>query len=388
MKLYKSSLPFTKMLIPAIFALIAVGCQRQLGTDFTVTGNIKNVDDDYLILLFKSNLDGSTTHISADTLKNGCFKFTAPAETGVQYHVVTPHVGVFPSMSLDFYAEPGAEVEITGKDYLIKNWTVKSKVRNQKIYQSYFDQVADIYKELQLVEFEYRKTNDLETFLNESKALNSKIDTVSIKWLKSRRTITEPWMDLMARSSHVANMFKDEKILNELRGIWDGVDERFKVNPKGKEITRALQPHGGTLKVGDMFPYDTDVCDIHGYCRSLSEFKGKSVLLYFNSYGCKPCIYAKKELAELADSMKGLIEVIGLNVDSPDTWKAKGKDNPVPWYDFNEEKGSKGLNLRFETMGIPAFVIVSDEGIILDVWSGYGEGIITERIGKEVSTRR
>ena len=121
MKLYKSSLLFTKMLIPAIFALIAVGCQGEQGPVFAVAGSIENVDDDYVILFFKSNLDGSTTHISADTLKNGCFKFTAPAETGVQYHVVAPHVGVFPSMSLDFYAEPGAEVEITCEDYLIKN---------------------------------------------------------------------------------------------------------------------------------------------------------------------------------------------------------------------------------------------------------------------------
>ena len=71
---------------------------------------------------------------------------------------------------------------------------------------------------------------------------------------------------------------------------------------------------------------------------------------------------------------------IGLNVDTPDTWKAKGKDNPVPWYDFNEEKELYGLNLRFKTVGIPAFVIISNKGEILDVWSGYREGIITERI--------
>ena len=89
-------------------------------------------------------------------------------------------------------------------------------------------------------------------------------------------------------------------------------------------------------------------------------------------------------MAELTDSMKETLEVIGLNVDTPDTWKAKGKDNPVSWYDFNEEKESYGLNLRFETMGIPAFVIISKEGVILDVWSGYREGIIAERITKVI----
>ena len=375
---YKNKLYYG--LIAIIAALMQVSCHDNTGADFTVTGELKNIDDGYQILFFKSNLDGSTSTIAIDTLVNGRFEFTAPAETGTLYHIASPQYEKFSSMSLDFYVEQGAEISIIGNDYFIKNWTVKSKVKNQKIYQSYFDQVADIYKELQLVEFEYRKTKDLDAFLDESRALNSKVDSVSIKWLKSQRKINEPWIDLMARSSHVAKMFKDEKTIIELRSIWDDVDERFKNTLKGKTITLALQPQGGPLKVGDMFPYDTDVSDIHGYTRSLSQFKGKYMLLYFNSYGCKPCIEAKKELAELTDSMKGTLEVIGLNVDIPDTWKAKGKDNPVSWYDFNEEKESYGLNLRFKTVGIPAFVIISNEGDILDVWSGYREGIITERI--------
>ena len=375
---YKNKLYYG--LIAIITALMLVSCHNNPSADFTVTGELKNVDDGYQMLFFKSNLDGSTSTIAIDTLVNGRFEFTAPAEAGVIYHIASPQYEKFSSMSLDFYAEPGAEIRIAGNDYLIKNWIVKSRVRNQKIYQSYFDQVADIYKKMQLVEFEYRKTKDLDAFLNESRVLNSKVDSVSIKWLKSQRKINEPWIDLMARSSHVAKMFKDEKTLIELRSIWDGVDERFKNTLKGKTITLALQPLGGPLKVGDMFPYDTDVSDIHGYNRSLSQFKGKHVLLYFNSYGCKPCIEAKKELAELTDSMKGTLEVIGLNVDTPDSWQSKGKDNPVPWYDFNEEKELYGLNLRFETMGVPAFVIISKDGVILDVWSGYREGIISERI--------
>ncbi|MBE6238143.1 MAG: DUF4369 domain-containing protein [Bacteroidales bacterium] len=367
-------------IITIIAVLMTASCRNDLGADFTVIGELDNVDDGYQMLLFKSNLDGSTSTIAIDTLVNGRFEFTASAETGVLYHIVSPQYEKFSSMSLDFYVEPGAEIRITGKDNLIKNWTVKSRVRNQKIYQSYFDQVADIYIELQLVEFEYRKTRDLDAFLTESRALNSKVDSVSIKWLKSQRKITEPWIDLMVRSSHVAKMFKDEKTLIELRGIWDGVDQIYKDNPKGKTITMALQPQRGPLKVGDMFPYDTEVCDIHGYCRSLSEFKDKNLLLYFNSYGCKPCVEAKKELTELSESMKGMIEIIGLNVDAHKVWEARGKENPVPWYDFNEGKESYGLNCRFETTGIPTFVIVSKEGKILDIWAGYRDGIIRERI--------
>ena len=164
-----------------IFTLITIAvmacCSEPSDENFTVTGELENVDDGYQMLLFKSNLDGSTTTIALDTLVNGRFEFTAPAETGVQFHIASPQYEMFSSMSLDFYVEPGAEIKITGNDYFIKNWTIKSRVRNHKIYQSYFDQVADIYRELQLVEFEYRKTKDLDAFLNESRILNSKVDS-------------------------------------------------------------------------------------------------------------------------------------------------------------------------------------------------------------------
>ena len=134
---------FLKLMVVAVI-MMAACCQKPSDGDFTVTGQIENVEDDYLISFFKSNLDGSTTTIAVDTLKNGRFEFSSPAETGVQYHVIAPHLGIFPSMALDFYVEPGASIKIQGQDYLTKNWTIKSKVKEQKIYQSYFDEVDEL----------------------------------------------------------------------------------------------------------------------------------------------------------------------------------------------------------------------------------------------------
>lgn len=76
-------------------------------------------------------------HLVANAGKN-IVVLSASAETGVQYHVIAPHVGIFPSMALDFYVEPAASIKIQGQDYLTKNWTIKSKVKEQKIYQSNF----------------------------------------------------------------------------------------------------------------------------------------------------------------------------------------------------------------------------------------------------------
>ena len=50
---------------------------------------------------------------------------------------------------------------------------------------------------------------------------------------------------------------------------------------------------------------------------------------------------------------------------------------------FNLYTAMNGVVSKFD-MGIPAFVIISKEGKILDVWSGYREGVITERINNAI----
>ena len=362
--------------------LLTAACRSEKTSTFTVTGEIENVEDDYLILFFKSNLDGSTTTIAVDTLKNGRFEFSAPAETGVQYHVIAPHVGIFPSMALDFYAEPGASIKIQGQDYLTKNWTIKSKVKEQKIYQSYFDEVDELFKELQLLELQCRKEGRSGDYLNLKKPYQANIDSIQLNWLKKQKQISEPWMDLMLQSVKKARHYNEKDNLKQLQEIWNGVDDDHKTSIKGKNISNILYPNGEPLKVGDRFPYETEVSDLKGNTRTLSEFEGKAMLLYFSSYSCKPCVAAKKELDSMISSGDCSVEVVGLNLDTETVWKSKGMENPVSWHDFNDLKGSYGFNKRFETVGIPTFVIVSEEGKILDVWAGYRDGIIKERLEK------
>ena len=168
--------------------------------------------------------------------------------------------------------------------------------------------------------------------------------------------------------------------MKELLEIWARVDSEKKGTAKGKSISNILYPDGETLKVGDLFPYDVEAYDLDGNVHSLSEFKDKAMLLYFGSYSCAPCRIAKKELTELVNSGKYPVAVIGFNLDTEVSWKVGSRKNPVPWHDFNDLKGSNGFNKRFETQGIPTFVIVSKEGKILDIWAGHRDGIIAERI--------
>lgn len=366
-----------------ILAIVAAGCSvKNNEGSFAVSGKLKNVKDGYMILFFKSNPDGSTATIAVDTLKNGCFEFTAPAEKGVQYHILAPHIGIFPSMSLDFYAEPGVEVEIYGKDYLTRNWEVQNAGKNQKIYQSYFEEVADIFKDLQLLELECRREGRSLDYLRLNKPYHAKIDSISLDWLKSHRKVSEAWMDIMLESAKSAAFSKDKASLNELQQIWKKVAPQHKDSPKGKQVSTVLYPDGEPLKAGDTFPYGTKVYDIDGNEHLLDEFKGKRLLLYFSSHACKPCVGVKMELEEIVRSGKCPVEIVGFNLDGEASWKVGSKSRPVIWPEFNELKGSFGLFRRFETPGVPTFVVVSEDGIILDVWTGARAGMLLDRINE------
>ena len=187
-------------------------------------------------------------------------------------------------------------------------------------------------------------------------------------------------MDLMLQSVKAAIHYNEKDNLKQLQELWKEVDDGYKTSIKGKNISNMLYPNGEPLNVGDAFPYEIEVSDLNGEIRTLAEFEGKAMLLYFSSYSCKPCVAAKKELDRMISSGNCPVEVVGFNMDTENVWQSKGKDNPVSWHDFNDLKGSYGFNKRFEIQGIPTFVIVSKEGKILDIWAGYRDGIIAERI--------
>lgn len=364
-----------------IICLILSGCHNDREeSHFTITGEIKNVEDNYMVILVKSAPgESSAEMIAIDTLVDGRFCFTAPADENAAYRLVTPHVGIFSSMSVEIYTEPGADIKIKGDGYLIKDWMVESKVKNQKIYQSYLSQVAPMLHQMQEMELEYRKMGKSSEYLQANDFLEDQIDDVRLSWLKNQKKLSVPWLDLMYQSSNAAYAYKDQEIQKKLSAIWSNVDPETRESNIGKIISNLLSPSGPTLRVGDRLPMDTRMYDIEGNTHTFNDFMGKPILLYFGSYGCKPCVSAKKDLDELAENRESL-EIIGLNLDNETAWRRKGKVSPVKWHDFNENKGSYGLSSRFETAGIPTFVIVSAEGKIIDIWAGYDEGIITERL--------
>lgn len=150
----------------------------------------------------------------------------------------------------------------------------------------------------------------------------------------------------------------------------------------GETLRDALWPVVA-LAAGDRLPEDP-LRDLEGAEHRMSDFRGRYVLLDFWSCGCGPCIAATGELAELARTYADRLVVVGVSVDeSAALWRRASEQHGISWPNLSDGKGQRrGFARHFAFNGIPFYVLADPEGIIVDRWSGYGEGSLRSRVGE------
>lgn len=150
------------------------------------------------------------------------------------------------------------------------------------------------------------------------------------------------------------------------------MNEAQKASIKGQEITVNLFPPV-VVKEGDEMA-DTELYDLDGKIHHLTDFKGKYILLDFWSSGCGPCIMALPEMKEIQEQYKERLTVISLSSDTKSRWKAASAKHEMTWQNLSDLKQSAGLYAKYGVNGIPNYVLISPEGKIMKMWSGYGKG--------------
>lgn len=150
------------------------------------------------------------------------------------------------------------------------------------------------------------------------------------------------------------------------------MNEAQKASIKGQEITVNLFPPV-VVKEGDEMA-DTELYNLDGKIHHLTDFKGKYILLDFWSSGCGPCIMALPEMKEIQEQYKERLTVISLSSDTKSRWKAASAKHEMTWQNLSDLKQSAGLYAKYGVNGIPNYVLISPEGKIMKMWSGYGKG--------------
>lgn len=127
------------------------------------------------------------------------------------------------------------------------------------------------------------------------------------------------------------------------------------------------------LESGDALAPDFKLPDLNGKQVSLSDFRGKWVVLDFWGAWCGWCVKGFPALKEAYAKYDGKLEVIGVDCgDTPEAWRAAVERFKLPWVNlYNDPKaaGPKPEQL-YGVQGFPTKAIISPEGKIKAIVTG------------------
>lgn len=134
----------------------------------------------------------------------------------------------------------------------------------------------------------------------------------------------------------------------------------------------AAELHAKELQNGQVTAPDFTFNDQHGKPVSLSDFRGKWVIIDFWGTWCPWCIKGFPSLKKAYAEKKEKLEVIGVDCrDKYETWLAGIVKYDLPWVNvYNpDQKGGKVLE-EYAVEGFPTKVIVTPEGKIANITAG------------------
>lgn len=136
---------------------------------------------------------------------------------------------------------------------------------------------------------------------------------------------------------------------------------------------------------GDVTAPDFTLLDLQGKEVSLSQFRGKWVILDFWGGWCIWCIKGFPELKEAYAKYKDVLEIVGVDCnESEDAWRKAVAKYELPWVNVYNPKTSTILD-EYGVQGFPTKAIIDPEGKIRNITTGHNPEfftILSELIGK------
>lgn len=364
-----------------MLCLPVVACSpRMPENEFHIEGHITDLRDSAIIDI--GRMEGNMgQRIASDTVIDGRFSFVLPTTEKSQLYIMG-RGDEFPSMFRHIYAAPSEKATVTGEGALYVTWNIKSRIPEQHEMDAYISQSHDEYIRNQQLSVEQNKayaTFD-RTVIDSLQALQFESTMAIMRGdiaVMDRTPVSDIWIDKLRGIAGMVGAYEDyaAEFKDNAMRLYESLSPEQKELPVAQTIKFDLFPPE-VVGVGDPMA-DATLKAFDGEMHTLSDYTGKGqyLILDFWGSGCGPCIMSMPELKALGEKYPETLKVIGINTDTTEEGWKYGTENFKPSYLNLNAPPSSDIDERYGVNGIPHFVIVSPEGVILDSWSGYGAGI-------------
>lgn len=152
----------------------------------------------------------------------------------------------------------------------------------------------------------------------------------------------------------------------------------YQPDPDAEEVAEFYMPSGDQVQDrlrGAKAPAFTGK-DLEGKPVSLSDYRGKVVVLDFWATWCRPCLMSMPGLQEIHKKYQDQpVVVLGINTDGPNMERAIRKvldDLNVTYRQYMDTRDDLGR--PYGVQGIPYLVLIDKEGVIQAIHTGYSPG--------------
>lgn len=167
-------------------------------------------------------------------------------------------------------------------------------------------------------------------------------------------------------TAYILDVYKSAWGKEKTEELFKDFSDQNKITKYGSSISTYLSLNKNP-QLGDSFA-DFTQRSLDGKQVSLSDYKGKVILLEFWPSWCGPCRIENPDLVETYGTYKAKgFEVLGVSLDtSEDSWKKAIEKDRLPWVHVSELKGDKNTAaLIYGVSGIPDNFLIDRNGTIV-----------------------
>lgn len=151
-----------------------------------------------------------------------------------------------------------------------------------------------------------------------------------------------------------------------LEPLYDGLSEKVKGSYFGLAVKKSLDA-AKSMAIGSKAP-DFTLNDINGKPVSLTDFKGKYILVDFWASWCGPCRVENPAVVKAYHAYKSKgFDILGVSLDEKkDKWEQAIKQDQLAWTQVSDLKGwESDVAALYEVRAIPMNFLLDKEGKII-----------------------
>lgn len=368
----------------AIIALTLFAKSISASANVIIMGNVESIPDSTIVALFHRE-GSSASSIAMDTVIDGKFCLSVPVDSGLIKTDLNFYKDGTASRFRTLYLRPDAKITINVNDPYVETWNVTSNVPEQKEYDHFIEKSRDLLNVLQKdSKFTHivqpnTEVDSITSVISKTELTKSMHDSLQAEiYLRDLDLLQEMpvsivWLDKMESIARSYKNFEPYSTLmkEKLLILYENLDDLNKNSIQAVTVNTLLNPD--KLKKGDLMP-NLVLKDLDGCRHTLSEVKGKWILLDFWSGGCLPCIRAIPELHEFENQYSDELAVVSISIDSEKMWRAASESFNLTGNNWIDGKADMGIYRKFGDGGVPIFVLISPDGVIKEIWMGYEQG--------------